>query len=136
MQRGELFTKKTFMTWILSSVWDSLVVFYGVYFLFVNDTLQSNGHTADLWTMGTIASTLAIIIVNCRMAIETRYWTFLTHLGIWGSIVAYFLCILAYCALPVVNMYWIFYFILSSPVFYFMLVIVPVIALLPNFVGK
>ena len=136
MQRGELFTKKTFMTWILSSVWDSLCVYYGVFFLLANDTIKSNGQTADLWTMGTIASTLAIVIVNCRMAIETRYWTLLTHIGIWGSIVAYFLCLLFYCALPGYTMYWIIYFILSSPSFYFILVLVTVVALLPNFVGK
>lgn len=72
MQKGELFTKKSFLVWLLASVWHSIVTYFFVVFFFANDVLKSNGQVGDLWTMGTIASTLGIIIVNLRMALETK----------------------------------------------------------------
>jgi phospholipid-transporting ATPase len=72
MQKGDLFTKKSFSLWILSSIYHSMVIYFAVLFLFDNDVLQSNGKVADLWVMGTVASTIAVTIVNLRMAIETK----------------------------------------------------------------
>ena len=49
-----------------------MVVFFGCMFIFQNDVIKSNGQVAGLWEMGTMASTVAIVIVNLRMAMETK----------------------------------------------------------------
>lgn len=44
-------------------------------------------------------STSGVLIVNLRMALEARYWTFITHIAIWGSILFYFLFMYVYGAI-------------------------------------
>jgi hypothetical protein len=59
---------------MLSAIWHSIVVFFTCSIIFKNDVIQQNGQTAGLWVFGTIASTLAILVVNLRIALETRYF--------------------------------------------------------------
>lgn len=93
MQKGNLFTRLSFLLWLAASVWHSLVTYFGVMFLFSNDVLRTSGVNADIWTMGTFASTIVIVIVNLRMALETRYAEFknvlTTELGIFSHIFQY-----------------------------------------------
>jgi hypothetical protein len=49
------------------------VVYFGAELIFKIDTLFENGRTTGMWEMGTLAATLAIFIVNFRMAIEIKY---------------------------------------------------------------
>jgi hypothetical protein len=72
MQKGGLFTKKTFGLWILSSIWHSVVIYFGCNLLFANEVLQKNGLVAGMWEMGTIASTIMVVVVNLRIGIETK----------------------------------------------------------------
>ena len=51
------------------------VVFFGTELIYSSDVLYSNGRTTGLWDMGSLASTLAIFIVNLRMVIEIKYET-------------------------------------------------------------
>jgi len=38
-----------------------------------------------------------VVIVNLRMAVETKYWTKQVHWSIWGSIGIYLLFLFLYC---------------------------------------
>lgn len=138
MQSGTLFTKRTFCIWLACGIWHSLVVFFGTELIFANDALFYNGRTTGLWIMGTLASTLAILIVNLRMVLEIKTFNVIVIGVIILSIVAYVLFLVIYnTALALtVDMYYVFFILLGSPSFYLSMLALSAIALLPDFVGK
>jgi len=134
-QSGALFTPLKFALWMLSACWHALVVFFSCVFVWNNEVLSPNGKTADFWVMSTYGSTLLVFIVLFRIAVATRTWNWFVHLAIWGSMVSYAAFMSAYSIFNSIdpsNMYYIFYYTVSTPPFYFMILISCAIALLPE----
>jgi phospholipid-translocating ATPase len=46
----------------------------------------TNGQMADMWFVSTIVFSCMLTVVSLQLAFETRYWTILHHLAMWGSI--------------------------------------------------
>ncbi|MEE6496762.1 hypothetical protein FKM82_002484 [Ascaphus truei] len=78
-----------FLCWTLLGTFQGLVFFFGVYFLFQNPALDGNGQVFGNWTFGTIVFTTLVFAVTLKLALDTRYWTWMNHLVIWGSLVFY-----------------------------------------------
>lgn len=139
IQRGSWFSKETVIKWVLSSLWHSIVCFFGSVLAYSGLVLP-DGDILGLWSMGLMASTTAVITVILKMALETKYWTGLIHFGIWGSIIVYFIVLVAISSFPsiswVSSMYWVFYKNASSPVFWFGIIVLPSLSLLPDFIYK
>jgi len=135
MQSGILFTRTTFFIWIVNGIWHSLVIYYGCTFLFNNNTLSSNGHTTELWEFGTLVSTLAIFIVNLRIALEIKTWNWLGFGGIMLSIAVYILFMVVFNGTQFfsTSMFDVFFQLLRLPDFYLMLIVISVMALFPDF---
>jgi len=138
MQRGNLFTKTTFCISLASGIWHSLVVYFGSELLFSNDILFSSGRTLGIWSIGTAASTLVILIVNLRIVIELKTFNVVIVAGILLSIAAYVLFQVVYNAALGLSsdMYYVFFMLLGSPSFYLFLLVLPAVALLPDFVAQ
>lgn len=138
MQVGKLFTRNTFFVWILSGIWHSLVIYYGSTFLFNNNILFSSGKTLELWEFGSLASTLAIFVVNLRIALEIKTWNWLSLGGIVLSLAVYLLFVVVYNATTLfsVAMADIYFHLLGMINFYLMLAMLSVLSLIPDFAIK
>jgi len=106
-----------------------------------SNAIDGSMRGAGLWAMGLIMSTSGVVIVNLRMALETRYWTAITHIAIWGSIVIYFLYIYVYAAIyyrpfGFVNVYHVPYELAGTALFWLLLVLAIVMSLIPELVYK
>uniref|UniRef100_UPI00358ECF14 phospholipid-transporting ATPase IF isoform X2 n=1 Tax=Myxine glutinosa TaxID=7769 RepID=UPI00358ECF14 len=79
-----------FLYWTFLGVIHSLIFFFGSYLLFNPDSgLVPSGETHGQWTFGTLVFSVMVITVNLKLALDTRFWTWLNHLVIWGSIAFY-----------------------------------------------
>ncbi|KAM4051287.1 phospholipid-transporting ATPase 11C-like isoform 3-T3 [Anomaloglossus baeobatrachus] len=78
-----------FLYWTALGAFEGLVFFFGVYFLFQNPSLEGNGQVFGNWSFGTIVFTTLVFTVTLKLALDTRYWTWMNHLVIWGSLAFY-----------------------------------------------
>ncbi|XP_020907982.1 probable phospholipid-transporting ATPase IF isoform X2 [Exaiptasia diaphana] len=79
---------KEFIYWIASGYWHSIVFFFGGYLMFHSEMLGAMNFS--LWSFGTFVFMVCVIVSNLKLALVTHYWTCLTHIGIWGSILTFF----------------------------------------------
>lgn len=86
-QRNSAFNIRVYMSWILSALWQSALIFYMVYWAMA-DQPQSSGREMGLWSFGTVIFTLVILVVHCYALL---YQSALTRLT--GS-----LYLLSFCA--------------------------------------
>uniref|UniRef100_A0A7M4ER32 ATPase phospholipid transporting 11C n=1 Tax=Crocodylus porosus TaxID=8502 RepID=A0A7M4ER32_CROPO len=80
---------KPFLYWTFLGAFEGLVFFFGVYFLFQNSSLEDNGKVFGNWTFGTIVFTILVFTVTLKLALDTRFWTWMNHFVIWGSLAFY-----------------------------------------------
>uniref|UniRef100_A0A8B9QK01 Phospholipid-transporting ATPase n=1 Tax=Apteryx owenii TaxID=8824 RepID=A0A8B9QK01_APTOW len=80
---------KPFLYWTFLGAFEGLVFFFGVYFLFQNSSLEDNGKVFGNWTFGTIVFTVLVFTVTLKLALDTRFWTWMNHFVIWGSLAFY-----------------------------------------------
>ncbi|XP_062819851.1 phospholipid-transporting ATPase IG isoform X3 [Anolis carolinensis] len=80
---------KPFLYWTFLGLFDGCVFFFGTYFLFQDASIQDNGKTAGNWTFGTMVFTVLVFTVTLKLALDTRYWTWMNHFVIWGSLIFY-----------------------------------------------
>jgi phospholipid-transporting ATPase len=66
------FNIQVFWGWILNAIFHSFIIFIIPTLAFEHNLLNSNGQVSDLWSMGTIIYTCVILVVNLKLAIETR----------------------------------------------------------------
>ena len=78
--------------WLSSAFWHALVIFWVPFLSYINH--DGSGNERGMWFMGAIVYTCAVIVVNLKLAMRTRYWTWITHFLTWGSIVVFFVFLL------------------------------------------
>ncbi|KAM4695931.1 phospholipid-transporting ATPase IG [Rhinophrynus dorsalis] len=78
-----------FLYWTLLGIFEGLVFFFGVCLLFQNPSLEGNGQVFGNWSFGTMIFTILVFTVTLKLALDTRYWTWINHLVIWGSLAFY-----------------------------------------------
>ncbi|KAM5145743.1 phospholipid-transporting ATPase IG isoform 2-T2 [Mantella aurantiaca] len=78
-----------FLYWTVLGAFEGLVFFFGVYLLFQNPSLEGHGQVFGNWSFGTIIFTTLVFTVTLKLALDTRYWTWMNHLVIWGSLAFY-----------------------------------------------
>jgi len=135
-QSGRWFTMTLFWLWMANAIYVSIVLFFGARYAFELGTINRDGTTYGLWEIGTLVYTLVVLTVNLKLAVETKYWTVYSHIGLWGSILVWFIWLTTYCALdflPELSMYWIIYRLYATTLLWLALLLLPVVALLPDF---
>ncbi|XP_060264244.1 phospholipid-transporting ATPase IG isoform X16 [Ovis aries] len=78
-----------FLYWTFLAAFEGTVFFFGTYFLFQTTSLDENGKVYGNWTFGTIIFTILVFTVTLKLALDTRFWTWINHLVIWGSLAFY-----------------------------------------------
>ncbi|KAA0712468.1 putative phospholipid-transporting ATPase IF [Triplophysa tibetana] len=142
ISKNSLLSFKTFLYWTLLGFCHAFVFFFGSYILMGEDTtLMGNGQMFGNWTFGTLVFTVMVITVTLKLALETRFWTWMNHFVTWGSIAFYFIFSLFYGGiiwpfLHTQDMYFVFVQLLSSGSAWFAIIIMIITCLFPDVIKK
>uniref|UniRef100_A0A2P2MFY6 Phospholipid-transporting ATPase n=1 Tax=Rhizophora mucronata TaxID=61149 RepID=A0A2P2MFY6_RHIMU len=128
-QRQEGYNSKLFWLTIIDTLWQSVAVFFIPFFVYWKSTIDAPS-IGDLWTLA------VVILVNLHLAMDIVRWSWITHAVIWGSIIATFICVIVIDAVPTLVGYWAIFHIAKTALFWFCLLAILVVALIPHFVGK
>uniref|UniRef100_A0A8D0H4E5 Phospholipid-transporting ATPase n=1 Tax=Sphenodon punctatus TaxID=8508 RepID=A0A8D0H4E5_SPHPU len=128
---------KPFLYWTFLGTFEGLVFFFGVYFLFQNSSLEDNGKVFGNWTFGTMIFTILVFTVTLKLALDTRFWTWMNHFVIWGSLAFYvffsfFWGGIIWPFLKQQRMYFIFAHMLTSVSTWLAIILLIVISLFPE----
>ncbi|XP_069104110.1 phospholipid-transporting ATPase IF-like isoform X3 [Argopecten irradians] len=139
--RNDLMSFKSFVKWNLLGLWHSAIFFFGVYFLFWNDvSIFNDGKSAGIMAFGTILYTTVVAGVNFKLVIMTYTWSLPIFLAYLIAIVGNLAMTLFYSGirLPAIldlqNYYFVFYETMSSAVSWLAMVVLVVLALLPDLI--
>ncbi|PWA89306.1 aminophospholipid ATPase 3 [Artemisia annua] len=115
------------------SVYQSVIVYH---FTVASSTtgLNSAGKILGLWDISSTAFTCLVITVNLRLLMMCNTVTRWHSISVIGSILAWFIFIFIY-SLVFVNKgtYFTIYLLMSTPYFYLIAILVPIVALLGDF---
>lgn len=94
-QSGAMFTGKIFGAWITDSLIAScLLVIIPIQTYAYITSPDASAQSAGIWTTGVVVLTAVVFVANLRLAFVTRFWTGWAHFVLWGSMVAYFICMI------------------------------------------
>ncbi|KAG2552123.1 hypothetical protein PVAP13_9KG432900 [Panicum virgatum] len=127
--RNEGYNLSLFWITMLDTLWQSLVLFYVPFFTY-------NISTMDIWSMGSLWTIAVVIIVNMHLAMDIRRWVLITHLAVWGSIAATFLCMVLIDSIPIFPNYGTIYNMAASTTYWLSVCLIIVLGLLPRFLCK
>ncbi|KAG6391892.1 hypothetical protein SASPL_149656 [Salvia splendens] len=128
-QRGESYNGNLFWFTILDTLWQSIAAFFIPLFAYWDSTVGISA-LGDLWILA------VVILVNVHLAMDVIRWYTITHIAVWGSILATFICVMVIDALPFLPGYWAFFMIAKTKLFWMCLLGIVVSGLVPRFVVK
>ncbi|KAI4885360.1 hypothetical protein NFI96_014332 [Prochilodus magdalenae] len=126
-----------FLYWTVLGVFQGLLFFFGVRYLFSNPALQDNGQVFGNWSYGTIVFTILVFTVTLKLALDTRHWTWINHFVIWGSLAFYvffsfFWGGIIWPFLKQQRLYFVFANMLSSVSAWLVIILLILLSLLPD----
>ncbi|CAN1311225.1 Phospholipid-transporting ATPase 3 [Linum perenne] len=130
--RNMFFKWRVVWTWAFFSVYQSLI-FYTFVTLSGASGKNSSGRMFGLWDVSTMAFTCVVITVNLRLLMMCNSITRWHYISVGGSILAWFVFILIYSLLRE-NVLYVIYVLMSTYYFYLTVILVPIVALLGDFI--
>jgi phospholipid-translocating P-type ATPase (flippase) len=82
-QKGIIFTLWSSIRWIVIGLVFGLGLFLVTLYSVDNQSINSDGHTADIWFVSILNYTTVVLVVDLKLGMYTRTWTILN----WVSIV-------------------------------------------------
>lgn len=129
----KLYTKFRFWLYFFDGVWQSLVVYYAFYFLWIGGNPNSYGRPESMLQMSTSVAVTAIVLANMMPGFNTYYWTWWQFVFIGLEILLTFLWIVVYGTFPSVTLYGMAQMVFGSGNFWLTFVLAIVIAFLPRY---
>jgi phospholipid-transporting ATPase len=140
-QNGQLFNVKVFWLWVFNGMIHSAILFWLPLLICEHDILWMSGRDGGYLVVGNFVYTYVVITVCLKAGLVTNSWTWLTHCAIWGSIVLWFVFIIAY------SMFWptvpvgsvmsgMYLMLFTTAVFWLGMFLIPAIAIIPDFLIK
>lgn len=131
--RGKLYTKFRFWLYFFDGVWQSVVVFYGFYFLWIGGNPNANGRSESMLQLSTSVAVTAIVLANLMPGFNTYYWTWWQFTFIGIEILLTFLWVVIYGAFPSVSIYGMAQMVFGSWSFWMAFFLSIVVAFLPRY---
>ncbi|VFQ82126.1 unnamed protein product [Cuscuta campestris] len=128
-QREEGYNRKLFWLTMTDTIWQSAVSFFVPLLAYRKNDIDMSS-IGDLWTLA------VVILVNLHLAMDVIHWNWITHVAIWGSIIATVICVIIIDALPFLPGYWAIFHIAGDAPFWLCLASIIVAALIPRFMLK
>ncbi|KFM78973.1 putative phospholipid-transporting ATPase VA, partial [Stegodyphus mimosarum] len=134
-RRAEVHTKYSFWVNMLDAIYQSIITFFIPFMAYYDSDV-------GIWEFGTAICTACVLGQLLHLAIETRSWTYLHVISLLVSFFIYFGFAVMYNAWPYMsvgkeslqNPYWVIIQVMSSSVFWFCTLMVPILACLPRLV--
>ncbi|KAL5554018.1 hypothetical protein UlMin_041419 [Ulmus minor] len=136
--------KNVFFKWRVVAIWAFFSVYQSlIFFYFVSasssNAQNSSGKMFGLWDVSTMAFTCVVVTVNLRLLMMCNSITRWHYISVGGSILAWFLFIFIYSGIMTSydrqeNIYSVIYVLMSTFYFYVTLLLVPIVALLGDFI--
>lgn len=95
-----LFSWFRILGWMFNGVCSSVIIFFFSSHSILHQAFRSDGRTADFEVLGVIMYTCVVWTVNCQMALLLRYFTWIQHFFIWGSIIFWYIFLAIYGSIP------------------------------------
>ena len=140
IHRGNTLMKWTqLMKWMVLGLWHSLVSYYG-WFMFWNSTYSEIGD--DINCLGALVAFTSVIILNLKILVESRYWTWILVISIALSIGSYLVITILYdqFLIPVMfnnfNQFRTLHRVIDDPISWLGIMLLTVMALLPDVLCK
>uniref|UniRef100_A0A8C6FQI2 Phospholipid-transporting ATPase n=1 Tax=Moschus moschiferus TaxID=68415 RepID=A0A8C6FQI2_MOSMO len=92
-QHNLYFNKKEFVKCLLHGIYSSFVLFFIPMGTVYNSVRKDGKEISDYQSFSLIVQTSLLCVVTMQIALETTYWTMISHVFTWGSLGFYF-CIL------------------------------------------
>uniref|UniRef100_A0A0D6QTP4 Phospholipid-transporting ATPase n=1 Tax=Araucaria cunninghamii TaxID=56994 RepID=A0A0D6QTP4_ARACU len=128
-QREESYNLYLFWLTMMDTLWQSLVIVYVPYFAYRHSTV-------DIWGIGSLWTIAVVVLVNLTLAMDILSWTWITHIALWGSIIATWICLVIVDSIPELPNYGTIYHVLTWGSYWLNLILIICLALLPRFVVK
>jgi phospholipid-transporting ATPase len=144
LKNDALFNMKTFTLWQIIPMIHAVMLYFGVYFASIGESVLGVEND-DLYVSGTIVMTCMLSVILLRHALETKYFTWLTHTVFWFCYITYFIWGILYNVVPHFptffvsdnyNYYWFFFKSFSSLKAFLIHPVLIVACLLPDFTFK
>jgi phospholipid-translocating ATPase len=128
-----LYTKFRFWLYFFDGIWQSVVVFYAFYFLYIGGNPNSNGHPESGLQLSTSVAVTAIFLANIMPGFNTYYWTWWQFTFIGIEILLAFLWVVVYGAFPSVTLFGMAYQVFGQGTFWLGFFVAIVLAFLPRY---
>ncbi|KAJ1283330.1 hypothetical protein BS78_03G120100 [Paspalum vaginatum] len=128
-QRDEKYNVNLFVLNMLEALWHSLVVFYLPYLAYRRSTIDMSS-LGDLWALA------PVIVVNMQLAMDIIRWNWIIHAFVWGTIAATTICLFVIDSIWFLPGYGAIFHIMGTGLFWLLLLIIVVTAMVPHFVFK
>lgn len=137
-QKGASFKMRSFFSWILNGFYHSLIAYFASEYIWRYDLPQGDGKVAGHWVWGTALYTAVLAVVLGKAALVTNIWTKYTFLAIPGSMAIWLSFIPIYATVaPRIGKHGfsteydgVIPRLFTSPVFWLMALVLPVLCLL------
>ena len=127
-----------FWMWIMTALFHSVLLFWVPMLAMETGVSWGSGHTDGYLILGNTVYSLVVVVTCLKAGLVMENWTWFSHLSIWGSIALWFIFLVVYSSLwpslrfVASNMAGLFMLLFNSPVFWFLLLLVPVMVLLTD----
>ncbi|KAJ1392318.1 P-type ATPase [Sesbania bispinosa] len=132
-----LFSWKRILGWALNGVSSAAIIFFFCIRAMEHQAFRKGGEVVGLEVLGATMYTCVVWVVNCQMALSISYFTYIQHIFIWGSIILWYIFLMAYGAIdPTISTtaYKVFIEALApAPSYWFVTLLVLIAALIPYF---
>lgn len=140
-QRGYFFKTSSFWSWVLNGFYHSIILYIGSELIYRYDLPMADGRVSGHWVWGTSLYTAALVTTLGKAALITNAWTKYTVIAIPGSLAIWFTFFPVYAIVaPRLGFsveYWnIVPIVLSSPVFWLQMLVLPCLCLARDFAWK
>ncbi|ORX35777.1 putative calcium transporting ATPase [Kockovaella imperatae] len=140
-QQNYFFTPITFFYWVGNALYHSVILFAFSVLVFRNDLLAADGKNSGLWVWGTTLYLAVLLTVLGKAALISDVWTKYTLAAIPGSFIFTMVALPLYAIIaPLLKFSMAYQNIVprlwADPVFYFVLILLPMVCLLRDYVWK
>ncbi|WOL02907.1 phospholipid-transporting ATPase 9 isoform X1 [Canna indica] len=97
--QNALFNWPRIIGWMFNGVCNGVMVFFFCTTALQHQAFRKGGEVVDFEILGATMYSCVVWVVNCQLALSISYFTIIQHIVIWGSIVVWYLFLLAYGAI-------------------------------------
>eukprot|EP00743_Colponemidia_sp_Colp-15_P004663 GILK01005024.1.p1 GENE.GILK01005024.1~~GILK01005024.1.p1 ORF type:complete len:1174 (-),score=231.08 GILK01005024.1:215-3736(-) len=135
--QGALFNTKVFWQYVSNGFWHAAVILAVPMMAYARVSTRPDGQMEDLWLLGSVIYAAVVIICNLKLALEMNAWTNIAFIVMFVSVSSYFVTMTIFAGVAVkLDIYGVMAHLWTSPAFYFCMLLLPVVALMRDFVWK